>query len=228
MSTVEIIIDGQKVEAREGQKVLWAALDAGVFIPHLCAERKMDHRAGSCRLCFVEIEGHPAPVTSCTETVKPGMKVFTRSGKVDRLVRTGFELIMSTHRLDCAHCPANKKCALQEIARKRKLPLKPRRIPKIEPDWPVDESRPDFGLNPNHCVLCGKCVRACNRTSECRILDFKGRGITTVISTFDGMPLADHKCDGCLECVMVCPVGALYRKDAPEKTGEEKEQSGAG
>jgi formate dehydrogenase major subunit/NADH-quinone oxidoreductase subunit G len=212
MGTVTIEINGQKVTAREGDKLLWAALDAGLYIPHLCAGREIDYHPGSCRLCFVEIKGRAEPALACQETIAPNMVVSTESERVDRLVRTGFELLMSTHRLDCKDCPANKKCALQEIAKQRKIPLKPKRLPKIEPDWPIDDSHPQFGLNPNHCVLCGKCVHVCNTIENCRILDFSKRGALTSISTFDHAPLAQHDCSSCLCCVEVCPVGALYRK----------------
>jgi bidirectional [NiFe] hydrogenase diaphorase subunit len=214
MGKVEIQIDGRAVTAEEGDRVLWAALDAGIYVPHLCAGREIAYHPGSCRLCFVEVEGREAPVTACTEMVRPGMAVKTRSPRVDRLVRSGFALIMSTHRLDCAVCPANKKCALQKIARERKLPLKPRGLPKIEPNWPIDDSRPEFGLNPNHCILCGQCVHVCNEITRSRVLDFRDRGMMTRVGTFDGLPLSEHECKGCGECVKVCPVGALYLKSS--------------
>lgn len=210
MSVVRLTIDDQRVEAPAGTRLLWAALEAGIFIPHLCAHRELDHHPGSCRLCWVEIEGRP--VTACTEPVREGMVVRTRSEAVDRLVRTGFELIMSTHRLNCGECPANKKCALQQISRERKLPLKPKRFPKVEPDLPIDDSHPRLGLDPNHCVLCGRCVHACERAGAGRVLDFINRGLATVVGTFDGQPLGDHDCGACEGCFTVCPVGALYVK----------------
>lgn len=207
---IELTMDGKKVKVKDGERVLWAALDAGVYVPHLCAGREIGFHPGACRLCFVEIEGRKEPVLSCSEIVKEGMVVNTRSERVDRLVTTGFELLMSTHRLDCRVCPGNGKCALQEAARIRKYKLRQKRFGKIEPDWPVDESRTDFGLNPNHCVLCGKCVYVCNEIEQRRVLDFSRRGMKTVVSTFNGRPLSEHECGGCLECVKVCPVGALY------------------
>ncbi len=217
MSRVNIEIDGETVSAEEGEVLLWAALDAGYYIPHLCAAKEIDHHPAACRLCFVEVEGIDRPVTACTQTVQQGMKVKTRSERVDRLVRTGFELLMSTHRLDCKVCPANRKCGLQEVAKKRKVPLKPKQFDKIEPDYPVDESREDFGMNPNHCILCGKCVHVCENVKGCRVLDFSQRGLRTVLSTFNGKPLAEQDaCDGCLKCVRVCPVGALYLKEDQE------------
>lgn len=213
MSQVEITIDGQKVRTKEGRKILWAALDAGIYIPHLCACREIQYHPGSCRLCLVEIEGRPGLVTSCTEPVAAGMAVRTRSPEIDRVVATGFELLMSTHRLNCGECPGNKRCALQKLSRERKLPLKPKRLKKIEPDRPIDDSHPEFGLDPNHCILCGRCVYVCNEIEKERILDFIRRGLSTVVGTFDGETLAAHACRACLNCVKVCPTGALFFKD---------------
>jgi len=212
MKQVSLTIDGQKVEAAEGEKVLFAALDAGIFIPNLCAMRNERPAWASCRLCWVQIEGRRRPVTSCTEEVYEGMVVQTRTPEVDRLVRSAFEMIMSVHRLDCKDCPANRNCALQDIAKARKLPLKSKRLPKIEPDFAIDESHPRLAFNPNHCVLCGKCVRICRCDAGNWSLDFVNRGMRTFIGTFDGSPLAEQECLDCTRCADVCPVGALYLK----------------
>ncbi len=221
MSKVKIKIDGREMEAEEGRPVLWVALDNDIFIPHLCACREIGYEPGSCRLCMVEVEGKPGPVPSCKLPAEQGMEITTRSERIDRLVRTGFELLMSNHRLDCKNCPANRNCALQEIAKKRKVPLKSKKLVKLEPDRETDDSREDFGLDPNRCILCGRCVYVCNHVENCRVLDFVKRGLATVVGTFDGEPLADQKnCTGCLRCVEVCPVGALYLKG-----GKAKEQT---
>ena len=163
-------------------------------------------------MCWVEVEGQKEPVTSCTQPVAEGMVVRTRSGAVDRLVRASFEMLLSTHRLDCKHCPGNHRCALQEIAKQRKIPLAGKRLKKIEPDLPVDESRSDLGLNPNHCVLCGKCVYVCKHEVKKGILEIVNRGLESQVSTFDGEPLADQDCGDCTSCAEVCPTHAIWKK----------------
>lgn len=212
MSRVTILVDGQKIPAEEGSRLLWAILDAGIWVPNLCAIRELEPPDGGCRLCWVEVEGQRKPVTSCTQPVKDGMVVRTRSAAVDRLVRAGFEMLLSTHRLNCKDCPGNRRCDLQEIAKKRKIPLTGKRLKKIEPDFPVDESRPDLGLDPNHCVLCGKCVYVCKHEVKKGVLDIINRGLESRVSTFDGEPLADQDCEDCTRCAEVCPTHAIWKK----------------
>ena len=212
MSRVTIVVDGQTIQAEEGSRLLWAILDAGIWVPNLCAIRELEPPNGGCRLCWVEVEGRSKPVTSCTQPVVDGMVVQTRSEAVDRLVRAGFEMLLSTHRLNCKDCPGNRRCALQEIAKQRKIPLTGKRLKKIEPDFPIDESRPDLGLDPNHCVLCGKCVYVCKHEVKKGVLDIMNRGLESRVSTFDGEPLADQGCGDCTRCAEVCPTHAIWKK----------------
>ena len=210
MNTANITIDGRRIKAIKGEILLYRALAEGFFIPNLCAMEEVHPPSASCRLCWVAVEGAAKPMTSCTVRIEDGMTVRTRGEAVDRLVRAGFEMLMSAHRLDCKICPGNRRCALQTIAKERGLSLRPKRFDKIEPEWPIDESRPEMGFNPNHCVLCGRCVYVCNHVVKRGVLDFTRRGLLTAVGTFDGEPLARQDCDGCLACVEVCPVVALY------------------
>jgi len=209
---VTITIDGQKITAVEGEILLWAALENGIYIPHLCAEQEVDGTPhASCRLCFVEVKERPAPVPSCTVPVSRNLVVNTRSERVDALVAAGFELIMSNHRLECKNCPANGKCELQRIAKERKLKLKPQNLPVLDKNLPVDDSADRIIYDPNKCVLCGRCVRAC-RTGGSGILGFTQRGYDRRVTTFGDAPLGDSGCTGCGECATACPVGAMSLK----------------
>lgn len=210
---ITLTIDGKEVQARAGEKLLWVALENGIYIPHLCAMREQLTPFAACRLCFVEVEGKPRPVTACTEPVTEGMIVKTRSEQVDQLVRTGFELIMSNHRIDCKNCPRTGSCELQKIAKERKIPLKPKNLAKLDKDLPVDDSKKGIVYDPNKCILCGRCVIAC-RQERAGTLGFAHRGFDRRLTTFGDVPLGETNCSGCRACVKVCPVGARTEKPA--------------
>ncbi|MBE3588373.1 MAG: (2Fe-2S)-binding protein [Thermoanaerobacteraceae bacterium] len=219
MKTVTITIDGQTIQAREGEKLLRAALAKGIYIPNLCAMEGVEPPAAACRLCFVEVEGYPRPVTACTEPVREGMVVHTRSPRVDRLVATAFELLLSNHHLDCARCARNRSCELQKIARERRLPLRVKRLKKLDRHLPVDDSSPAIIYDPNKCVLCSRCVQACRQKGE-GILGFARRGFERKMTTFGDVPLGQAGCSGCGECAKVCPTGALVLKDQAAGGGQ--------
>jgi formate dehydrogenase major subunit/NADH-quinone oxidoreductase subunit G len=213
-----VIIDGTEINAKEGDNLLWTALDNGFYIPNLCALRGFTPPTASCRLCFVQIEGKQAPVTSCTESIKDGMIVHLNTPEVKKIRNTAFRLLLSNHTIDCIHCDKNKNCELQNIASNLGLKLKHDNLRKIARDFPIDSSHPLFYYDPNKCVLCGRCIRVCHRNGT-GILDFAFRGISTMVSTFNGVSLAESDCNSCLKCVEVCPVGSLVVK---LKTGKEK------
>lgn len=210
---VKISIDGQEITALEGEKILWVALDNGIYIPNLCAIREAARPAASCRLCFVEVEGLPQPVPACAHGARDGLVVHTRSPRVDRLVARAFELLLTHHRLGCSRCPKNGACALQTIARERKLKLRPLHLKPLPLDLPTDDSPATFAYDPSRCVLCGRCVWACTTRSGVGALGFVQRGLARRVATFGNVPLAESSCTECGECVKVCPVGALFFKE---------------
>ena len=215
MKTVSLTIDGTKITAPEGEKLLWIALDNGIYIPNLCALHDASPAAAACRLCFVEVNGYDQPVTACTEPAREGMVVNTKGPAALRLARTGFELLMATHPIDCAHCAINRSCELQKIAAHLHVKLKTKRFKKLLRELPTDDSNPLFTYDPNKCVLCGRCVWVC-RKQGIGVLGFAHRGFERVVTTFGDEPIGESRCQQCQECIRVCPVGALVFKDGKE------------
>lgn len=209
---VSLTINGQKVSAQAGDKLLWVALDNDIYIPNLCALRENPEPETACRLCFVEIEGRDQPVTACTETVTEGMVVQTKSERPLRLAKSGFELLMASHALDCSHCLTNHHCELQKIAHHLRVSLKPRHLRPLLRDLPVDESHPLFTYKPDQCILCGRCVWICRHHHQSGALGFSHRGFQRRVAVFGDEPMATSACANCQECVTVCPSGALQLK----------------
>jgi bidirectional [NiFe] hydrogenase diaphorase subunit len=208
---VTISIDGMEIRTTARSKVLSAALDNGIYIPNLCAIRGAREQFAGCRLCQVEIAGRRELVTACTEPVAEGMVVRTDTPPVKRVRRTALELILSNHPVNCSECDRNGRCALQDTAAKLKVSLRQKRFPKIPREYPIDNSHPEFNYNPNLCILCGKCVWACNEHGN-GALNFAFKGMETMVTTFAGTPLKEVDCAGCTKCVAICPTGALLPK----------------
>ncbi|MFH1383070.1 MAG: 2Fe-2S iron-sulfur cluster-binding protein [Chloroflexota bacterium] len=212
MKTISLTIDGKHIMAPEGATLLDVALENGIYIPNLCHIRGVTPPPAACRLCFVEIEGYDRPVTACTEAVKEGMVVNTKGTAALRLARTGFELLMATHPVDCAHCPINRRCELQKIAAHLRVRLNSRRFRRLEHTLAVDESTSNLRYDPNKCVLCGRCIWVC-RQRGAGILGFARRGFERKVTTFANTTLAESGCTRCEECVQVCPAGAFVSTD---------------
>jgi bidirectional [NiFe] hydrogenase diaphorase subunit len=212
MKEISFTIDGKKIIAAEGENILFAALENGIYIPNLCALREKSEPPASCRLCFVEVEGWGEPVTACTEPVREGMVVHTRNKSALRLARTAAELLLSNHPLDCSHCSKSRSCELLKIAKYLGIKVKANRFRKLERNLPIDESLSIFTFDPNKCVLCGKCVWVCQEQLGIGAIGFTRRGFKRIVSTYQDVPLAESRCSQCGECVKVCPVGALTFK----------------
>jgi bidirectional [NiFe] hydrogenase diaphorase subunit len=215
MKKVSLTIDGEEIKARQGEKILWAALDNGIYIPNLCARRDASEPDASCRLCWVEVEGKSKPVTACTETVEQGMVINTRGPAALRLARTALELLLASNEVDCANCAKSGSCELQKIATHLKVKLKTKRFRKLLRKLPVDSSSPVFIYDPNKCVLCGRCIWVCRERLGIGALGFAHRGFARVVTTFGDEPIGQSECQECSECVVACPTGALSFKDKP-------------
>jgi bidirectional [NiFe] hydrogenase diaphorase subunit len=224
MKAVSLTIDGKVIKAREGQKVLWAALDNGIYIPNLCAIRKSTEPYAGCRLCFVEVEGRNGPVTACTEPVIEGMVVNTQGPKAKRLARTALELLLASHPVDCANCAKNRSCELQKLCSHLGVKINTKRFRKLLHNYPIDSSCPTFIYDPNKCVLCSRCVWMCRERFGVGTLGFAHRGFDRIVTTFEDKPIAASGCHVCNDCITVCPVGALVLKDGNKTGAEQAEQ----
>ena len=209
---IKIVVDNQGIQVKEGANLLKTCLDHEVYIPNLCYMDMLEHPPASCRLCFVEIEGREHPVPSCQVGVAENMVVKTDAPRVRRLQRTALELLLSVHHVDCGHCPANKKCELQKIARFLKVGLKPKRLGTFLKDQETVDNHPFLNHHPNRCVLCGKCIQVCRKAHGAPLMDFAERGFKTVIRFYGPQRLDAVPCGGCLACVEICPVGAITLK----------------
>ena len=209
---ITLRIDEQEIEVAEGTNLLNACLANGIYIPNLCYIEGMEHPPVSCRLCFVEIEGRDHPVSSCSVWVGEALVVHTDTPTVRQLQKTALQLLLSVHDVDCKNCPANRNCALQDMAKFLKVALKSKSFGRLLKETRIDESHPFFDYYPNRCVLCGKCVYVCRQRQNRIGLTFAKRGIDTIVSFYDRPQTEPPPCDSCQACLEVCPVAALLPK----------------
>jgi formate dehydrogenase major subunit len=209
---VEIEIDGMPVTVRAGTTVLRAAREHGIDVPKLCATDSLKP-FGSCRLCVVEIEGRKGYPASCTTPVEPGMKIRTQTPALARLRRNVMELYISDHPLDCLTCAANGDCELQDMA--GAVGLREVRYGfdgANHLDAKKDESNPYFTFDPSKCIVCSRCVRACDEVQGTLALTIEGRGFDSKVSASMGESFFDSECVSCGACVQACPTATLIEK----------------
>ncbi len=211
---IKLVIDGRELEVEEGAVLLDVCLDQGIYIPHLCHLRGTEDHHASCRLCFVNIEGMSAPFPSCTVKVREGMVVKTDTPEVRALQISALRLLLSAHDIDCAHCPANRKCALQNMAKFLGVGLRPKGLETCLKEISLVQDHPLFDYYPNRCVLCARCVRVCRTRNRHPGMTFARRGFDTVISFFGAKE--SSFCEDCVACVEICPVGALTLRKKSE------------
>ena len=213
---VMLEIDGRPVSVPAGTSIIRAAIQSGVNIPKLCSTDSLE-AFGSCRLCLVEIDGRRGTPASCTTPVEPGMIVRTQSPKLAKLRRGVMELYISDHPLDCLTCPANGDCELQDMAGVVGL-----REVRYGYDGAnhlsaqKDESNPYFTFDPSKCIVCSRCVRACEEVQGTFALTIEGRGFESKVSA-GGKDFLESECVSCGACVQACPTATLMEKSVIAK-----------
>lgn len=214
---VTLEIDGFSVTVPEGTSVLRAAASIGIQIPKLCATDSLEP-FGSCRLCLVQIEGGRGLPASCTTPVVEGMKVCTQNERLAKVRRGVMELYISDHPLDCLTCSANGNCELQDMAgavglREVRYGYEGENHLKAE----KDTSNPYFAFDPAKCIVCSRCVRACEETQGTFALTLDGRGFDSKVSPGQNQSFMESECVSCGACVQACPTATLMEKTVIEK-----------
>jgi len=206
---VTLEIDGVEVTVPEGTSVMRAAAMMGTSIPKLCATESLE-AFGSCRVCLVEIEGRRGYPASCTTPCETGMKVRTQTPKLQELRKGMLELYISDHPLDCLTCAANGDCELQDMAgvtglREVRYGYEGSNHLRMA----KDESNPYFTYAPSKCIVCNRCVRACEETQGTFALTIEGRGFASRVAASQNDSFLDSECVSCGACVEACPTVAL-------------------
>ncbi|PPD04225.1 MAG: formate dehydrogenase subunit alpha [Methylobacter sp.] len=209
--TVNLQIDGFEVSVPAGTSIMRAAASIGIEIPKLCATDSIEP-FGSCRLCLVQIEGGRGMPASCTTPVGQGMKVVTQNQRLADVRRGVMELYISDHPLDCLTCSANGDCELQDMAGAvglREVRYNPGKNHLVSAK---DESNPYFSFDPSKCIVCSRCVRACEETQGTFALTIDSRGFDSKVSPGQNQAFMDSECVSCGACVQACPTATLMEK----------------
>jgi formate dehydrogenase major subunit len=210
--TVTLTIDGMRVMAPAGTSIMRAAAEAGNMIPKLCATDRVKE-FGSCRLCLVEIEGRNGTPASCTTPVAEGMVVRTQTERLKRIRRGVMELYISDHPLDCLTCAANGDCELQDMAGVVGLrDVRYGYAGENHTKEAKDLSNPYFAYDPAKCIVCSRCVRACEEVQGTFALTISGRGFDSRVSPGMAEPFLQSECVSCGACVQACPTATLVEK----------------
>ncbi len=206
---IVITIDGKRIELPENKNILESALDAGIYIPHLCHHPNLkDHE--SCRMCIVEVDGQEGVVTSCTLKPQDGMIIHTNSENIKRLRMLALELLLTGHPEDCATCPKYGSCELQMLI--QYIGPKTGRLKMRTKGFAPEEKNPLLTHDMNRCILCGRCVRACKELRGVNVLQYNKKDMETYVGTLHNKLLKDADCRFCGACAEVCPTGTIRDK----------------
>ncbi len=210
METITITLNGVEVSGNSGMTVLDLARESGVEIPTLCHDPYLAP-TGACRLCLVEEERSGALLASCVAPISPGMVINTRSPRVMERRKTIVELMLASHPDSCLVCDKGNRCQLRRIASEMGIGvLEFQRIPQ---SGVVEEVNPFIERDLSRCILCGRCIRACQELVVEGAIDYLGRGFGSQPATLGGLPLEESECTFCGTCVALCPTGAIMEKE---------------
>lgn len=210
MTMVKCTINNREIEVEAGTTILEAARQNNIHIPTLCYLKDLTG-TGACRVCQVEVKGARSLVAACVYPVNEGMVVYTNSKKVLEARKSVLELIISNHSKNCLQCVRNNKCELQTLAAQVGVREDAFKGEKTKPTF--DEVSPGIVRDTSKCVLCGRCVAACEKIQGLGILNYINRGFKTIVGPVFDKSLADVNCMQCGQCINVCPVGALHEKE---------------
>lgn len=214
-----LFIDGKEVEFTDEPNLLEVIRKAGMNVPTFCYRPDLTS-FGACRMCVVEVEGRGIQ-SSCTMPPEAGLKIHLNTEKTRRIRKTVLELLLANHDRNCLTCEKSGNCELQKYA--EEYGIRNIRYPdkELEDYLPIDDSSPSIVRDPNKCILCGACVRACSEFQGHAVLGFANRGSKTLVQPMNGRPLGQVDCVNCGQCAAVCPTGALTIKSDIEQVWKE-------
>ena len=218
-----LIIEGKEVEFSNEANLLEVIRKAGFNVPTFCYRPDLTS-FGACRMCVVEVEypnGRTIINSSCTMPPEAGIKVKINTEKVRKIRKTVLELLLANHDRNCLTCERSGNCELQKYSQEYNVKEIRFSEKDIKDYLPVDESSPSLVRDPNKCILCGACVRACSEFQGHAVLGFANRGSKTLVQPLNGRPLGQVDCVNCGQCAAVCPTGALHIKNETDFVWDE-------